>query len=28
MAPKGVDLLQKYETPGESAAEIAGPHSA
>jgi membrane protein required for colicin V production len=28
MAPKGVDLLQKNETPGESAAEIAGPQFA
>jgi membrane protein required for colicin V production len=28
MAPKGVDLLQKYETPDESAAEMAGPDSA
>lgn len=27
MAPKGVDLLQKYETPGESAVDIAGLQS-
>lgn len=27
MAPRGVDLLQKYEMPGESAVELAGPHS-
>jgi membrane protein required for colicin V production len=28
MAPKGVDLLQKNATPGESAVDIAGLHSA
>jgi len=28
MAPKGVDLLQNYEMPDESAVETTGPHSA